>query len=56
MQLSALKGLYIFAELLFQRLYVVHFLSCFGCLLYTIVSVTSRTQVHKKAIYFAGQT
>ena len=40
MQLYALKGLYIFAELFFQCLYVVHFLSCFCCLLYTIVSVT----------------
>ena len=40
MQLYALKGLYIFVELLFQRLYVVHFLSCFCCLLYTIVSMT----------------
>ena len=39
MQLYALKGLYIFAELLSQCLYVVHFLSCFCCLLYTIVSV-----------------
>ena len=33
MQLYAPKGLYIFAELLFQCLYVVHFLSCFWCLL-----------------------
>ena len=40
MQLYALKGLYSFAELLFQCLYVVHFLSCFCCLLYTIVSMT----------------
>ena len=33
MQLYALKGFYIFAELLFQCLYVVRFLSCFCCLL-----------------------
>ena len=39
MQLYALKGLYIFAELLSPCLYIVHFLSCFCCLLYTIVSV-----------------
>ena len=39
MQLYALKGLYIFAELLFQCLYVVRILSCFCCLLYTIVSM-----------------
>ena len=40
MQLYALKGLYVFAELSFQRLYVVHFLSCFCCLLYTTFSMT----------------
>ena len=40
MQLYVLKGLYIFAELLSPCLYVVHFLSCFCCLLCTIVSVT----------------
>ena len=33
MHLYALKGLYIFAELLFQCLYVVCFLSCFCSLL-----------------------
>ena len=36
----ALKGLYIFAELLLQCLYIVHFVSCFCCLPYTIVSTT----------------
>ena len=40
MQLYALKGLYIFAKLLFQCSYVVHFVSCFCGLPYTIVSVT----------------
>ena len=40
MQLYALEGLYIFAELLSPCLYVVHFLSCFCCFLYTIVSLT----------------
>ena len=34
-----LKGLYTFAVLLLQCLYVVHFLSCFlRCLLYKVVS------------------
>ena len=40
MQLCALKGLYSFAELLFHCLYIVHFVSCFCCLPYTIVSTT----------------
>ena len=40
MQLYALKGLYIFVKLLSQCLYVVHFVSCFCCPLYTIVSMT----------------
>ena len=48
MQLYASKGLYIFAELLLQCLYVVHFLSCFCCLLYTIISMilTARGLAH----------
>ena len=41
MQLYALKGLYIFAKLLFQCLYVMHFVSYLCCLPYTIVSATS---------------
>ena len=40
MHLYAVKGLYIFAELSFQCLHVVHFVSCFRCFLYTIVSTT----------------
>ena len=40
MQIYALRGLYIFAELLFQCLYIVHSQSCFCCLLYTIVAAT----------------
>ena len=40
MQLFALKGFYIFAELLFQCSYAVHFLSYICCLTYTIASVT----------------
>ena len=39
-QLYALKGLYSLAELVFQCSHVVHFLSCFCCLLFTIVSTT----------------
>ena len=61
MQLYALKGLYIFAEVFFQCLYIVHFVSCFCCLMYTIVSLTltARGLAHSgtlKAICFAGQT
>ena len=44
MQLYAHNGLYIFAELLFQCLHVVHFVSCLCCLLYTIVSATLSAQ------------
>ena len=40
MHLYALKSLYLFADLFFQCLHVVHFLSCFCCLLSTIVSTT----------------
>ena len=40
MQLYPLRGLYIFTELLFQCFYVAHFVSCFCCLPYTIVSAT----------------
>ena len=38
MHLYALKGVCTFAELLFQCLHVMHFLSCFFCLLSIIVS------------------
>ena len=40
----ARKALYNFAELLFQFLYVVCFVSCFCCLSYTIDSATLSTR------------
>ena len=40
MHLSALEGLYSFAEPLLQCIHVLPFLSCFCCLLSTIVSTT----------------
>ena len=44
MQLFPLKRLYMFAELLFQCLFVVHIVSCFCCLWYTILTATLSAQ------------